>query len=260
VLVAGIIPLVVNHLPYGALLLGLTAIAIARWDRQTGIPTIRRIPCALWRRRGALLLVASLACCETILILWHSHSNRTLFGFGNNASHWFIRSDCDGIQLVRQWFQSPTVDRGGGGGVVNATVYGWCFFSYTSRQARSINGQGQDVFSSPMSRHHSFAGFDSLTCQLGMPMVYPLPDKPPFKQFIYFDLLIPYWAILLPLLAPSLIVSWRLARKALRHHQGLCPTCGYDLRASPSRCPECGSESRTTVRRGDSPGLRSLYV
>ena len=37
---------------------------------------------------------------------------------------------------------------------------------------------------------------------------------------------------------PALAVRRWLARRDA--HPGLCPRCGYDLRATPERCPECG--------------------
>jgi hypothetical protein len=39
-----------------------------------------------------------------------------------------------------------------------------------------------------------------------------------------------------PLSKGGAIMAWMRARKSSR--AGLCPTCDYDLRATPDRCPE----------------------
>jgi hypothetical protein len=59
----------------------------------------------------------------------------------------------------------------------------------------------------------------------------------------------PIWAVAALTGAPGVIVLstrlWRIRRTRVARRKGLCPACGYDLRASPGRCPECGTVSAT---------------
>jgi hypothetical protein len=47
---------------------------------------------------------------------------------------------------------------------------------------------------------------------------------------------VPAWV---PLLLLAVLPLSRLARMR-KGRSGVCPACGYDLRATPERCPECG--------------------
>jgi hypothetical protein len=52
---------------------------------------------------------------------------------------------------------------------------------------------------------------------------------------------------LLPLLWLT-VAAWGYHRRKHRRPPGSCPTCGYDLRASPTCCPECGTPVRRLAR------------
>jgi hypothetical protein len=63
-------------------------------------------------------------------------------------------------------------------------------------------------------------------------------------------LCVPHWFVALvagapayPWLArvPAAVRQWRGVSKLRR---GLCPVCGYDVRATPDQCPECGGRAR----------------
>ena len=43
--------------------------------------------------------------------------------------------------------------------------------------------------------------------------------------------------------------TWSWLRRRHRHRVGLCPECGYDLRATPGRCPECGTIAASVAGR-----------
>ncbi|HEX4796202.1 MAG TPA: hypothetical protein VH370_20605 [Humisphaera sp.] len=57
---------------------------------------------------------------------------------------------------------------------------------------------------------------------------------------------LPFWSVFFATaLVPCLWIYRR--RKWMREHRlaaGQCPSCGYDLRATPGRCPECGTHAK----------------
>ena len=54
---------------------------------------------------------------------------------------------------------------------------------------------------------------------------------------VYF----PFWGLtIVSLIAPGMVVI-AYCRRRHRHRRGMCPRCGYDLRATAQRCPECGA-------------------
>jgi hypothetical protein len=68
----------------------------------------------------------------------------------------------------------------------------------------------------------------------------------------WHELRVPCWFLLLVAGSPA---AWQARRvvSRLRRRTGLCPRCGYDLRATPERCPECGTPAADGPRPGAQP-------
>jgi hypothetical protein len=58
---------------------------------------------------------------------------------------------------------------------------------------------------------------------------------------------VPGWFVALACSVPAALWLRHRRRQARRSAQGLCASCGYDLRATPEQCPECGATGRSAA-------------
>jgi hypothetical protein len=96
-----------------------------------------------------------------------------------------------------------------------------------------------------------FLGFRPLSYER-----WPTADEDPVHAA--YGVVLPHWTLVLLCVAwPSGRALLRLrnsTRRAGQAARALCPTCGYDLRATPGRCPECGKSAAPTT---SCPGAKS---
>jgi hypothetical protein len=101
------------------------------------------------------------------------------------------------------------------------------------------------LFLSPAPRSGLFADADTRLTHIGSFTFGVLPMQSKVGNGLYQSFshhlvgfpglaAVMLWTIVL---IPTGFMAFRVRR---RFQAGLCPTCGYDLRATPERCPECG--------------------
>ena len=101
----------------------------------------------------------------------------------------------------------------------------------------SFTAAAMDEFSPPVS-------LASLTWQSGRSSIGPVVVNSPSSGVTFrrwWSITIPHWYVLSPTAILPTLWLVRTVRRARRTCKGACPSCGYDLRATPDRCPECGA-------------------
>lgn len=115
----------------------------------------------------------------------------------------------------------------------------------TMSASRDEFGPVHDLLFDPSNEKWHFLGFHTATGTVST------------WNWKYSALIIPYWALIIPLTILPFMGFRRLIVRHRRKRRGQCLACGYDLRQSPDRCPECGRPVAGPARDNRS-GLKAI--
>ena len=162
------------------------------------------------RRLINLLSLVSLLLCVATVVLWsrsHWHGHRVGYRRVGTAGEWHrdVSLACMSGQfsLTRSRWDAPSAP-------VDA---GWYVDERHPRPGYDMDGGLAGI------QHRTVAAPDRWLSEIRIPM----------------------WAVALALAVPPALAARRWRRDRRLASAGLCPRCGYDLRATPERCPECGA-------------------
>jgi hypothetical protein len=159
------------------------------------------------RKLFGFFATMSLLLCLATCVLWvRSYWRTDAVHLAGTSADWNVRSNHAGL-TVSQVVHEPS---------------GQAQWHTSSESAYALD---------PSSPMYGFAGFshEHIVYDVGI-----------FADFERRDLAMPYWFMSILLAIGPVLRLRATIRRRRRQRVGLCPACGYDLRATPDRCPECG--------------------
>jgi len=182
----------------------------------------------LKRRLLNLLTALSLVLCVTVVALWVDSYFATCSADRDEGTAVHVRSVRGRVvvDVVRPTpGHSPPQDRG-----------------WSVRRGRAVSAQEAADWAAVAppagtSAHWRWLGLEYL--RGGRPTAMPPPGIIAWTADVW-RYSVPHALLCAATAAAPAAWAWH-ARSARRNRGGgLCPACGYDLRATPARCPECG--------------------
>jgi hypothetical protein len=194
----------------------------------------------LRRRSQIVASTTSLLVCALLILLWyrsHHGSDWITYSSGNGVYHEYV--------TLPGQFRYTRVS-----GYPAAQPFEWRRNPFPP--LRPVFGQ------QPVYRTWAIVGvgFDGGSRRINSPAAAP---------GVYAPVTVNYQITAVPFAVPAFLAAavgllpWvrrrrRVRQAHVRRKQGLCETCGYDVRESKDRCPECGSPVASPNEKGEPEG------